>query len=67
LSKIAASTGSVPRQHREINHVTRPGVNLDNAPWRLDDRHGVEDTFRQPGDPYFGQPRPSGGEQFVAS
>jgi hypothetical protein len=51
------------RQHREIDGVTRPGVDLDGTSRRLDDRHGIEDGFRQHGDPHFGQPRPGGGEQ----
>jgi hypothetical protein len=32
------------RQHREVDRVTRAGVDLDGSARRLDDRHGVEDA-----------------------
>ena len=35
------------RQHREVDRVTRASVDLDGSARRLDDRHGIEDAFRQ--------------------
>ena len=43
-------------QHREVDRVTRAGVDLDGSARGLDDRHCVEDAFRQPGDPHLGYP-----------
>jgi hypothetical protein len=42
------------RQHREVDRVTRAGVDLDGSARCLDDCHGIEDAFRQPGDPQLG-------------